>query len=205
MAIEFFYFDLGNVLLDFSHQRGCDQIAVVAGVTPEDVRSALFDSGLNDRYERGEVTTEQFHREFSHLTATETPLIPFLHAWSDIFELHVRTIPIVFSLRAAGHRVGLLSNTCQAHWEFVVRKYAVLSTFFDPVVTSYEAKAMKPESKIYEFAASRAGVAPSDIFFVDDRLENVEGARSCGWHAEQFATAIELGNALTRLGVRFSR
>ena len=66
-------------------------------------------------------------------------------------------------------------------------------------------RAMKPDAKIYEFAAAQVKVAPEEIFFVDDRAENVAGARRRGWHAVQFSDARQLAEDLGQSGVEFNR
>ena len=38
MPPKILYFDLGKVLVEFSHERMCKQMAEVAGTTPEAVR-----------------------------------------------------------------------------------------------------------------------------------------------------------------------
>jgi HAD superfamily hydrolase (TIGR01509 family) len=53
-------------------------------------------------------------------------------------------------------------------------------------VLSFEAEAMKPDRRIYDAAIQRAGVPADRIFFVDDREENVAGARAAGIDAVQF-------------------
>jgi FMN phosphatase YigB (HAD superfamily) len=40
------------------------------------------------------------------------------------------------------------------------------------------------------------GVAPEEIFFTDDRLENVEAARQAGFDAVQFVSVAELREQL---------
>ena len=42
MPPKFIYFDLGNVLLNFSDERACRQMAAVCGATPEAVADAMF-------------------------------------------------------------------------------------------------------------------------------------------------------------------
>lgn len=205
MPIKFIYFDLGRVLLDFTHERGFEQIATVAELTPDQVRVALFDSGLSDRYETGEISTAQFHEEFCSSAGTSIAVEKLTTAWSDIFDLKPETVAIAANLKSAGTRIGILSNTCEAHWLFAAKKFRVLSQLFDPVITSYDAKSMKPDSNIYKSAAKAAHCAPSELFFVDDREENVEGARKVGWHAELFESALKLASDLERLGVEFNR
>jgi HAD superfamily hydrolase (TIGR01509 family) len=58
--------------------------------------------------------------------------------------------------------------------------------WFDPLVLSYEVQVMKPDRRIYEHSAKLAKVLPEKIFFTDDRLDNIEGARASGWNAQQF-------------------
>lgn len=44
-------------------------------------------------------------------------------------------------------------------------------------------KARKPHAEIYERALAHFGVSASDAFLADDKVENIEGARSVGVHA----------------------
>lgn len=205
MAIRFIYFDLGKVLLDFTHERGFSQIARVAETSSDVVRSTLVEGGLSDRYECGEVTTAEFHTEFCQRSNTSVSLEKLTHAWANIFDVIPQTVAIATSLISAGHRVGILSNTCEAHWKFAVQRFKVLSTCFDPVITSYGERSMKPAPAIYEAAAARVNVPPNQLFFVDDRAENVAAAQALGWHAKRFTTPLQLANDLESFGVQFNR
>lgn len=180
MAIKFIYFDLGNVLLDFTHERGFEQIASVAGLNTDDVRKAIVDSGLSDQYDMGQLSTDEFHRAFCEATGTTATVTELTTAWGDIFEIKPQTIAIAANLVSTGHRIGILSNTCAAHWEYAAKRFRPLSLFFDPVITSYETKVMKPDAGIYKTATDAVGLAPEEIFFADDHQQNVEGASSVG-------------------------
>lgn len=204
--IKFFYFDLGRVLLDFTHERGFEQIARVAGISPETVKSSLFDKNdLSNSYERGEISTQEFHQKFCETTNTNISCDELTQAWSDIFTVIPGTFRLAASLRSAGHRIGILSNTCAAHWEFAAKRFKLLDQIFDPVVTSYDVKSMKPDAAIYSAAAQQVGYEGEEIFFVDDRMENVEGASAAGWTAVQFQSPLQLANELQGLGVHFNR
>ena len=205
MAIGFIYFDLGNVLLSFTHQRGYSQIAAAARVSTEEVRAAMVRDRLSDRYEAGELSTSDFHSALcEHLNATLS-ITELSLAWGDIFDMMPQTVALAANLKSAGHRIGILSNTCAIHWEFASTRFPVLSALFEPIVTSYAVGAMKPEASIYHAAASRVDLPPDDLFFVDDREENVQGAMDAGWHAHQFAGAQRLADELESLGVNFNR
>ena len=57
-------FDLGKVLIDFSVERACSQIAEVAGVPPILIKSFLFDDGLEFQFEQGLIDFNSLHQSF---------------------------------------------------------------------------------------------------------------------------------------------
>ncbi|MBP86865.1 MAG: hypothetical protein CMJ64_09130 [Planctomycetaceae bacterium] len=189
MAIEFIYFDLGNVLLHFDHERAARQMAVVAGVTEQQAWDAVFADGLSLRYEEGELTTRQFFEAFCERTGAAPEFETLVHAASDIFQMNESILPIVEGLRASGLRLGILSNTNDAHWSFVRRNYPFVEELFDVFALSFELRSLKPNSRIYDEAVLLSEVAAESIFFTDDRDENIEGARAAGFHASHFVTA----------------
>lgn len=199
---EFIYFDLGNVVLHFDHHRGARQMAALAGVPEERVWDLVFAGPLELAYEAGQLTSEQFYEVFCRETGSRPDFEALLHAAADIFELNVPVVPLIAHLHSAGYRLGILSNTNAAHWEFVSRgRYAVLSRFFSVFALSYEIQSMKPEPKIYAEAARLAQVAPERIFFTDDRPENVAGAREAGFDAVQFHNHRQLADEIRARGI----
>jgi putative hydrolase of the HAD superfamily len=198
--LRFFYFDLGNVLLKFDHDLACRQLGEVAGLSPAEVRRVVFDEGMQWRYERGEITCREFYEHFCRETGTLPNYDAVQHAASAIFEVNAPVVPIVIGLAAAGRRLGVLSNTCAAHWNYCLPKYAGLR-FFEVFALSFEIGAMKPDAKTYRAAADLAGAEPQEIFFTDDRPENVESARRAGFDAVAFTTASRLAADLRARGV----
>ncbi|UUO08112.1 HAD family phosphatase [Blastopirellula sp. J2-11] len=200
--IEFFYFDLGNVLLYFDHDRACRQMAQVADAPVEQVRDVVFFSGMQIRYETGEIDTAEFHAYFCQQTGRSPIQDELALAASDIFELNHPVIEIAEALHEQGRRLGILSNTCACHWDFCIAgRYPFLHQCFEQYVLSYEAKSMKPDAGIYQAAIEQAGVAPASIFFVDDRPENVAGAREYGLDAVLFIGADRLREDLAARGI----
>jgi len=197
-AIKFVYFDLGNVLLNFSHQRMIDQVSVVAGVSTDVVQRHMFDNDLENRYETGEVNSAQFHAEFCGLIEKKCDFEDFLIACGDIFWLNEPTIPVLSQLAQLNLGMGILSNTCEAHWDFALRRFPALRQLFPVRVTSFEARSMKPDSNIYKVAIEQAGVSPDEIFFTDDKLENVQAAQAAGMDAALFTTANQLLHDLAK-------
>ena len=54
------------------------------------------------------------------------------------------------------------------------------------VVKSCDLGLIKPDKKIYLYAQKMAGVAPSEILFIDDYEKNTAAARKLGWQAYTF-------------------
>ena len=108
-------------------------------------------------------------------------------------------VPLVETLHRRGRRLGVLSNTCDAHWDFVAGGLlAPLLPRFDVLALSYQLQAMKPDAAIYARAAELAGVRPEEIFFTDDRPENIAAAQTAGYQAALFTTAGNLHAELAR-------
>ncbi len=190
---EFVYFDLGNVLCFFDHDVSARQMAEVACCDPATIRKLVFDSDLEHRYETGLINGDEFVAELAEKLDRSIEVDRMLEAASAIFRPNLAILPALRTIHAQGIPMGLLSNTNQAHWQWIVlQKYPVVEGWFDPIVLSYEVKSMKPAQSIYEIATQKAGVAADRIFFTDDRSDNIEGAKAASWQVSQFTDAQSL-------------
>ena len=202
---SFIFFDLGNVVLNFSHEVGCEQMAEVAGLPVDEVRRFAFDSDMAVRYERGEISTRDFYDYFCEQTKTTPDFDRLIAAGSDIFSLNTPLLPVITQLFQRGHRMGILSNTCDMHWQSVSQgRFRILPPYFDTLALSFEIGAVKPDLEIYVAAAELAGVEPSEIFYTDDIAGHADGARAAGFDAEQFVSAAKLVADLNRRGLRLT-
>ena len=201
--IRFVYFDLGNVLASFDVQRACQNVAERWAVDPAEVRRVVWDSGLQDRFEHGEVSVDQFAstvRQGLKLDAAATNEL--VDRLCDMFDPIVEMVDLVDEVRQRGMRLGILSNTCQAHWQWLVRaEYAALRGPFDHIILSYEHGLMKPHLSLYRIAAEKTGEDAASILFLDDRPDNVAAAVASGWQAHQFTDAGSAREVLRGAGV----
>lgn len=201
MAIRFIFFDLGKVLINFDLNQMMRQVSDVTGATVDDITSALFDDGLHERFELGKLSVQEYQREFSRRIDRQPDFAKLLRATTEFFELNTSILPVISGLCQTRFPLGILSNTCVTHWDYCCRRYAFLRECFRLPLASFDLGMLKPNKEIYDEATSRAGVAPDEIFFTDDILENVEGARAAGWDAEQFTGARKLVADLRDRGV----
>jgi glucose-1-phosphatase len=204
MPIKFLYFDLGIVLVNFSLDQMIRQMAAVSGISREGVQSVLFDGNLQREYEQGSISTREFYERFRRETGSTAPLEDLLCAANEIFTPNVSMISVAAWLQQAGWPTGILSNTCECHWQYCMNKYAALTSCFRVHITSYQIGAAKPDAKIFHAAAERAGYAPEEIFFVDDIAGHVAGAKAVGFDAVQYTTTGKFVEDLRKRGLKFN-
>ena len=200
MAIRSIIFDMGRVLVHFSHDEMFAEMGRVCGATGQQIREWLWDSGLEDRFERGEIDAVGVRDELQRHVETEIDVADLMRAASDIFTLNEPLMPVLERLRQAGHRLIVLSNTCPPHVDWIGTQFSLLERF-DDCVFSYEVGTMKPSPEIYRVAVEAAGCEAAECFFVDDLLENVEAARALGLDGAVYVGVEELKASLAASGV----
>ena len=199
MRPHFFYFDLGNVLLYFDHDLAFRRMAKIAGVSPKQMRTAVMDTELQIAYETGHISGSEFVDRIAQHLDKPLSVEPILEAAADMFIANTHILPVLERVKELRIPMGLLSNTCEAHWQWILQqRYPQVVDWFSPVILSFEAKSMKPDHGIYEQAEQRAGVAPEHIFFTDDRADNIEAASNRGWQTQVFVNADRLMQTIDR-------
>ena len=193
-------FDMGNVLVFFSHDRMCEQLGRLGDCSTDDMRQWLIDSGVQWNYERGRLSPTQFHEWFKSKTDREVSFDDLVRAASDIFWLNEPIVPVLDQLKSRGLRLVLLSNTCITHFEWVRDHYDVLQRF-DACVTSCGAGAIKPDPAIYEAALREIGCDPDECFYTDDIPKYVAAGRQHGLFAEVFTDVPSLLGHLGQHGI----
>lgn len=201
MPIRTILFDLGNVLLGFSHEKMCHQVADLFEVNVSDVKQFLFDEGLTIRFERGELSEREAHKLLEQKFGKRRKLSDLRIALGDIFTSRPEMHELVKSLKNSGLRLVLLSNTCESHIKWIRSRYNILEEF-DDLVLSYEVGACKPEHAIFEAALKTIGCSPGDCFYTDDIAEYVSVARALGVNAEVFLDHEELCERMRLYGLK---
>lgn len=196
-------FDMGNVLVFFSHAVMCEQIAKVCDCTTDDVRRLLFDSRWQFEIERGEISEAEFHHRWEQHLGHPVDGPALLRAACDIFVPNWEIVPVLSALKQQGKRLVLLSNTCLSHIEFIRRQSNILQQF-DALALSYEVGSMKPQPELYQAAIAMAGCAANRCFYTDDIEENVAAGKELGIHSEIYTNVSGLRSQLARLGVDLS-
>ncbi|MGW0804586.1 HAD family hydrolase [Nonomuraea sp. NPDC002799] len=190
-------FDYGGVLSLPQPESDADAMALAVGAEPEAFKRGYWEHRLD--FDRGALTPLAYWAAVvgRSVTATETARLVAMDiaSWAHPDE---GTIAVLDDLLAAGGDVALLSNApvCIGDGLDQLPWIAALGRRF----YSGRMGLVKPERAIYDEVARGLGADPSDIVFIDDRPENVEGAERAGMTGVRFTDAAALRRTLA--GVR---
>lgn len=108
---------------------------------------------------------------------------------------------LVADLVARGVPLYGLTNFSAEFWPpFRAREAALFAPFRDILVSGVE-RLTKPDPAIYRLALSRFGLRADEVFFVDDRPENVAAARAEGISSHLFTGAHGARQEMVALGL----
>ncbi|RPF71811.1 HAD family hydrolase [Aurantiacibacter spongiae] len=110
------------------------------------------------------------------------------------------THAIVRRLTGAGVPVYGLTNFGAEFWDGFRPGQDIFDGFRDIVVSGRE-KVAKPDPEIYAIAERRFGHPPGELFFIDDRADNIAAAKARGWHGHLFTDSRTLEVALRNAGL----
>jgi putative hydrolase of the HAD superfamily len=200
VKIEALLFDLGKVLIDFNFETGVQALHASCSISRDRFEEVLWDETWIRSYERGEISTVQFHEYLCRTANLTMPLPHFRETWSSVFLPGLMVSEELLVALKRRYPLILVSNTNEAHFEFVRSRYPVVD-YFDHRVLSYEVGSLKPDRKIFERAIAAANRPAESLFFIDDREENIVAARQLGIKAHQFKSEKGLVVALQDAGI----
>ncbi|HEY5668318.1 MAG TPA: HAD-IA family hydrolase [Candidatus Saccharimonadales bacterium] len=179
-GITFVYFDINGCLVSFYH-RAFTRLAEVSGA-PADVIETTF-WHYNDEVCRGDMTMAEFNVAFAKAIGLQK--LNWLEYYLEAIE-PIEAMHDLVHWASENYKVGLLTNIMPGFVD-AMRKQGILPNIkYDAIVDSSEVRAIKPEAKIYEVAAQKAGVSPPEILLVDDARTNLMAAEKQGWHVLWF-------------------
>jgi putative hydrolase of the HAD superfamily len=200
VKIQALLFDLGKVLIDFNFETGVQALHASCSISRDQFEEVLWDESWIRRYERGEISTTDFHDYLCRTANLQMALPDFRATWSSVFLPDLIVSEELLVALKRNYPLILVSNTNEAHFEFVRSRYGVVD-YFDRHVLSYKVGSLKPDRKIFEYAIAASNLPAEALFFTDDREENIVAAKKLGMRAHQFRSEPELIAALQDAGV----
>jgi glucose-1-phosphatase len=199
MSIRAIIWDLGGVILRTEDRTSRSKLAGRLGMTYDDLDRLVFESQSSKLAMVGIIDATGHWESVCKTLNMPLDQIPALQA--SFFggdRIDASLVDIIGSFRPR-YRTGLLSNAWSDLRKYIDNDWHI-GGVFDDIIISAEVNLAKPDRHIYQLAIDRLGVAPDEAVFIDDVLENVEGARAAGLSAIQFQdppqVQMELGKLL---------
>ncbi|MBO7145360.1 MAG: HAD-IA family hydrolase [Salinivirgaceae bacterium] len=175
-------FDFGGVILDIDPDLSRRRFAEMLGI--ENARKPETEQ-LPQLYETGSISRTEFVDRINLIAKTNIPENEIIAAWNAML-LNYKPARIEWIKRLhKGHKLLLLSNTNDAHFEYfhnkLIAEYGVtFYQLFDHVYLSHEMGLLKPSHEIYERVIAEQQLNLQRTLFIEDTARNVAGAQEVG-------------------------
>jgi putative hydrolase of the HAD superfamily len=196
MAVDFVLFDLGNVLVEFSHEpiaRGLARSATREPYgDPKAVAQYLFlgECAAENRFDEGKLSPEDFFEVLSREMGLSMPYPQFVGIWNGIFQERKGSEGLIRFLYGRVE-MGLLSNTNALHFPHVLALFPWIR-LVDHWYLSYQVGHRKPAPQIYRDVLDRTGRSAEAIVYLDDLESNLEPARTLGMQTARISGEVDL-------------
>ena len=198
--IKALIFDFGGVLVrteDWSARRKWE---AQLGLAERALDAAVFNSDTARRASRGELPASAIWVDVARALNLNPAQLDACRRdfWSGD-RLDLDLIALIQSLRPR-YQTAILSNAWSDAREMFSRLFGGDDEQVEGLVEAEEGLT-KPDPRIYQLTAERLGIQPAEAIFVDDFIENVEGARAVGMHAIHYQPGLDVRAELAKLGV----
>jgi HAD superfamily hydrolase (TIGR01509 family) len=185
MGPQAILFDLGNVLVDVSHEAIARELARLSRRKPYDdpqaVRRYVFHprNGLANLFDVGLFSPEEFYRRVQQEFGLQASFADFLRAWTCSIQPRPAAEALIPFLHKQRVTTALLSNTNVSHFEYVLQAFPWIKRV-DHFFLSYELKCRKPSTAVYDRVLKTLRIPGDAVLYFDDMLEYVETAQALG-------------------------
>jgi epoxide hydrolase-like predicted phosphatase len=183
-------FDMGGVLLRTIDPTPREAMARRFGTSRKELEKYVFRGPTSVQSEVGTVTDiYHWQKVLDHFRQAN---IDPLDAYKEYFSgdgIDKALLGYAESLKPV-YKIGLLSNA----WVDSRKKLGALFYFidiFEVSIFSAEVKTRKPDEKIFRLMLDKLMVKPEEAIFIDDFIENIEGAKRVGLSAILFKNTSE--------------
>lgn len=193
-------FDLGGVIIDINRQNCIDAFNALGLQNADEYFGLYAQTGVFMKIEDGTIGVDEFHKELKAKLPEGTTDYQIDTAFQKfITGIPVQRLEALRNLRCRGFNIFLLSNTNPVMWRGVIAKEfgkegLRREDYFDGMVTSFEARAAKPDAAIFRYTIENLGIDPAETLFFDDSQDNVDAAKALGFNA----VCVEPGTEFTQ-------
>ena len=201
-SLELIIFDMDEVLCRYDRPLRLRRLAEMTSRTPDEIFSAIWESGFEASSEAGAVDADAYLAGFGERIG-----YPLSRGqWVEARRLAMTPFPDVLALVASLKQrvpVAVLTNNGFLTKQTIGELFPQLPPLFAASLRfSAEFGARKPDPDVYRRFLANFGVAPQAALMVDDDVTNVRGAEAAGLHGHVFDGCAGLVNRLRSFGLQ---
>lgn len=191
-------FDMEGVLTHYDRAARADHLAASIGRSAEQVRQAIWGSGLEARADAGEISDDQYLLELGQLLGCRVSRDDWLASRRASITPNAETLALAARL-AGQYRIAILTNNCRLVTDHIAYLNPPVAQLFGPhVYPSAAFGATKPAAQAYLGCIGQLGCGAAQTLFIDDTEANAQGAVEAGLHGYRFVDADALAEELMR-------
>lgn len=196
MEIKNLLFDLGGVIMDIEKANCVEAFRKLGLKNPESYFGEFSQQGVFMMLERGDISVDEFHAALRPYLPEGTTDEAMDHAFCQFLTgIPVKRLQDLRELRKH-YKVYMLSNTNKIMWDSTIKDEFTKEglqreDYFDGIVTSFTANALKPEEKIFRYVENELGINPEETLFFDDSQTNLDAAARLGFKTALVAPGTE--------------
>lgn len=173
-------FDLGKVIFDLSFDRTFKYWAIISGLQLKEIKDKFEFDETFVMFEKDEITATQFRSKISERLKLKLTDQEFDEGWCDLYlEAYNGIGNLLIDLKKS-YQLVALTNTNSIHSKVWLTKYADTLQHFEKIFCSHEMKVRKPEKEAYQAVFDYLNLPPYQTIFLDDNIENINGANNLG-------------------------
>ncbi len=200
-------FDFGNVLNGVDGSRFPTSLSSYSRLPLDELSSKIRESPVSNDFETGIFSFEEYYEQICRDCKLNIDIKTFERIFLKIFKgSNSLLLDKIKRLKQGGYITGVLSNSNESHATYIK---GTCGDRFHEIVLSQEIRARKPKSEAYSRLLERLNpyniISPSQVLFVDDRSENVQGAIDFGMQGYQFVSNFLLTRKFSELEIKTNR
>lgn len=200
MAITNVVFDVGNVLVRWAPYEAIQMVFPEQDPKAfyQQLRPIWLDLNLGKLSEEEAINTC-----VKQLQMPEEKIKLLMHKFKTLQTPIPGSMELLQELKAIGINLYSITDNVKEIMKFHAT-HSKFIHYFKGIVVSADVGVLKPDIKIYRYLLNNYNINPTQSVFIDDLLDNVEGARTAGMHAFQFIDANSCRKTLVGLGLSLS-
>ena len=179
-------FDLGGVLLNIDYNKTANAFRKLGVNKFDELYSQADANDLFEALETGKISEADFYSTIQQYCNPETSKEQIKLAWNSmLLNFRIDSLNWLKILKEQ-YNIFLLSNTNCIHlnaFNRIFKEQIIQSSLDDYFIKAYYShviKMRKPYTETFHFVLNDAGIKADETLFIDDSINNIEGAKKAG-------------------------